>query len=44
MAITNARLVGALIKSLPANTPNTGATSLIKYVEPKIPSFNREDY
>ncbi|KAI4261804.1 MAG: hypothetical protein L6R42_003005, partial [Xanthoria sp. 1 TBL-2021] len=30
MAITNARLVGALIKSLPANTPNTGATSLIK--------------
>lgn len=41
MAITNARLVGALIKSLPANT---GATSLIKYVEPKIPSFNSEEF
>lgn len=40
MAITNARLVGALVKSLP---PNTGATSLIKYVEPKIPSFNGEE-
>lgn len=40
MAITNARLVGALVKSLP---PNTGATSLIKYVEPEIPSFNGEE-
>lgn len=34
MAITNARLVGALIKSLPANT---SATSLIKYVWLEVP-------
>ncbi|KAL8930443.1 MAG: hypothetical protein Q9208_000627 [Pyrenodesmia sp. 3 TL-2023] len=33
MAITNARLVGALIKSLPANT---SATSLIKYVRQRL--------